>query len=52
MADVLMVLLMVAFVALCVVYVRWCDHIIGPDPVRTDGDAAEPTTRRLDEVAA
>ena len=23
-----------AFFALCVAYVRWCDHIIGPDPRR------------------
>jgi hypothetical protein len=39
MADLLMVLLMVAFVALCVAYVGWCDRIIGPDPVRTPDDA-------------
>jgi hypothetical protein len=33
MRDVLMLLLIAAFFALCVAYVWWCDQIIGPDPV-------------------
>jgi hypothetical protein len=32
MRDVLVLVITVAFFALCVAYVRWCDHIIGPDP--------------------
>ena len=31
MADVIFVAVICAFFALCVVYVRWCDRIIGPD---------------------
>jgi hypothetical protein len=33
MRDVLMLLLIAAFFALCVAYVWWCDQIIGLDPV-------------------
>ena len=32
MADVLFVVITVAFFAMCVAYVRLCDRIIGPDP--------------------
>jgi hypothetical protein len=32
MKDALMLLLIVAFFALCIAYVAWCDRIIGPDP--------------------
>ena len=31
MADVIYVGVICAFFALCVVYIRWCDRIIGPD---------------------
>ena len=31
MADTIMVAMMVGFIAICVAYTRWCDHIIGPD---------------------
>lgn len=31
MADLIFVSILVAFFALCVVYLRWCDRIIGPD---------------------
>ncbi len=31
MADVIFVAVICAFFALCVVYIRWCDRIIGPD---------------------
>ena len=31
MADVIFVAVVCAFFALCVVYIRWCDRIIGPD---------------------
>jgi hypothetical protein len=32
-ADVLFVVITIAFFVLCVGYVRVCDRIIGPDPV-------------------
>ena len=38
MADIVLILTMVAFFVVCAVYVSWCDRIIGPDP--------EPTTER------
>ena len=31
MADLVLVALIVAFTALCVAYISWCDRIIGPD---------------------
>ncbi|MET0145913.1 MAG: hypothetical protein ABW122_00610 [Ilumatobacteraceae bacterium] len=41
MRDVVMLAVITAFFALCLAYVRWCDHIIGPDPMeRPDEDAA------------
>jgi hypothetical protein len=42
MRDVLMLLLIAAFFALCVAYVWWCDRIIGPDP--DDLDSVSPHT--------
>ena len=40
MKDVIVVAIIAVFFALCVAYVRWCDHIIGPDPddLRDDDD--------------
>ena len=32
MRDVIVMAVIAVFFALCVGYVRWCDHIIGPDP--------------------
>ena len=48
MADLLFVVITVAFVTVCVGYVRWCDRIIGPDPV----PAEEDRTGAPAEVAA
>ncbi len=31
MADLVLVAAIVAFTALCVAYISWCDRIIGPD---------------------
>ena len=31
MRDILMLLLIAAFFAVCLAYVWWCDRIIGPD---------------------
>lgn len=40
MGDVVMVLVLLGFFALCVAYVGWCGQIIGPDPDDLD-EAAE-----------
>ena len=48
-ADVLFVLITLAFFALCVGYVRVCDRIIGPDA--PDVSAAEAVTEEA-EIAA
>jgi hypothetical protein len=40
MADVVYVGIVCAFFALCVIYIRWCDRIIGSD---------EPVAQRADE---
>ena len=39
MADLLFVLITIAFFVVCVGYVRVCDRIIGPDPSIETGDA-------------
>jgi len=31
MADIVVVTIVLAFTALCVAYISWCDRIIGPD---------------------
>jgi len=51
MSDIVKLAVTTAFFALCAGYVRWCDHIIGPDPtepldVDVDADAES------DDVAA
>ena len=35
MRDVLMLLLIGLFFAVCIAYVAWCDRIIGPDPAES-----------------
>ncbi len=51
MADIVFVAIALAFFAICVLYVRWCDIIIGPDEVsstRVDDDrAALPDLEQL-----
>lgn len=43
MADVIFVSIIAAFFALCVVYLKWCDRIIGPDEFGAErDDAASP----------
>ncbi len=39
MADVVIVVTILAFICVCVAYVEWCDRIIGRDD---DGAAASP----------
>ncbi len=45
MADVIFVAVVCAFFALCIVYIRWCDRIIGPDD-------ATPSRRRRSSLTA
>ena len=54
MRDVIVLAVTVAFFALCVAYVRWCDRIIGPDPADLgDGDVDEvPTDQDASGVEA
>ena len=44
-ADILLILTMVAFFVVCAIYVSWCDRIIGPDPepaAEREPEASEP----------
>ena len=43
MADLVFVSVLVAFFALCVAYLKWCDRIIGPDEFGAEhDDSASP----------
>ena len=42
MADLVFVSIIVAFFALCVLYLKWCDRIIGPDELGTERDDGSP----------
>jgi hypothetical protein len=50
MRDIMMLLLIAAFFALCVAYVYWCDRIIGPDPDVPTADGDEAPLDRVDEA--
>ena len=53
MADVVFVAIALAFFAVCVLYVRWCDVIIGPDEVSSTRADDEPAAlSELEEMAA
>ena len=48
MRDLLMLVLIAAFFAMCIAYVAWCDRIIGPDAAPfagggTDAGASDVT---------
>jgi hypothetical protein len=51
MADLILVSIMIAFIALCVAYVGWCDRIIGADDPAT-ARGATPDTSPLAGVHA
>ena len=42
MADLVLVAVIVAFAALCVAYISWCDRIIGPDEASAAAAVAQP----------
>ena len=53
MADVVFVAIALAFFSVCVLYVRWCDVIIGPDEVgNTRADDEPATLSEHEELAA
>ena len=52
MADLVFVSILVAFFALCVVYLRWCDRIIGPDESGVDRDVADSSYVVTDATSA
>jgi hypothetical protein len=43
MKDVVLVLALLAFFGVCVLYVRACERIMGPDDGVDVGDASEPS---------
>ena len=49
MKDLVVILMITAFFALCLAYVHWCDRIIGPDPVDAVDEVADDDTR-VDEA--
>jgi hypothetical protein len=50
MADLLVVVGLVAFFGLCLAFVRGCDQIIGPDAAESSEAATEP--RAYSEIVA
>jgi hypothetical protein len=46
MRDVIVLAITAGFFVLCVAYVRWCDHIIGPDPDDLRDDDVDATAER------
>jgi hypothetical protein len=52
MADVWVLLLIVAFFGMCVAFVRGCDRIIGPDDAAGPAPAPETEEREPEAVGA
>jgi hypothetical protein len=52
MADLIFVSIIGAFFALCVLYLRWCDRIIGADDFTTapDDSVGSPSASPTDSV--
>lgn len=51
MADVIFIAVALTFFAVCALYVKWCDRIIGPDVLLVD-TSADDAQLVNDEVAA
>jgi len=51
MADLLFVVITIAFFVLCVGYVHVCDRIIGPDPRQPDDTDTESRSDQERELA-
>ncbi len=52
MRDLVVLLTTVAFFALCLAYVRWCDRIIGPDDVNEVIDPVDGVERSIEQDVA
>ena len=52
MADVAFVAIALGFFAVCVLYVQWCDLIVGGDEVAPADTVSSDADRVVDEVAA
>jgi hypothetical protein len=52
-ADLIFVSIIIAFFALCIVYLKWCDRIIGPDEFVAvqDDDSAYVTVDAATDAA-
>lgn len=49
MTDLVLIVATLAFVAICVAYIGWCDRIIGPDePADGSGDTDAGNTGATD----
>lgn len=46
MTDLVLVVATLAFIALCVAYVGWCDRIIGADPAPPSDDVTAAADHR------
>lgn len=44
MADLVYVAIILAFTAICIAYIGWCDRIIGPDQPDTASDPSADTS--------
>lgn len=44
MGDLIFVLVVVAFFAAAALFVRWCDHLVGPDDLAPPSDDARADT--------
>jgi hypothetical protein len=52
MADLIFVSIIVAFFALCVAYLKWCDRIIGPDEFGAERDDADSPSVATHDASA
>lgn len=52
MSDVIFVAATIVFFAICVLYIHWCDKIIGPDDFRSTGEADETALDGIQVVSA
>jgi len=49
--DVVLLLILLAFFGVCVLFVKACDAIIGPDEEVLGAEAGEPDPEALEEAA-
>ena len=52
MADIIFIAITIAFFVLCVLYVHWCDRIIGPDELESTTPSTGDRDAVFEEVAA